>query len=167
MSHTNPWQSVGLLMDSAAPERPQLIRGGLWLLLAAALEALGPILGKRYIDHHLLPGHYDLGAMAALLAAVLLTGWAASWIRYAQLSRMAGVARRSVLRLRELRAARPDRSVIVIAHRLSAVMVADEVIVLKQGHVIERGTHAQLLELGGWYAAQWRYQPIEASLEAE
>jgi ATP-binding cassette, subfamily B, multidrug efflux pump len=68
--------------------------------------------------------------------------------------------------LRELRAARPDRSVIVIAHRLSAVMDADEVIVLKQGHIIERGTHQQLLELGGWYAAQWRYQQIEASLEA-
>ncbi len=68
--------------------------------------------------------------------------------------------------LRELRSARPDRSVIVIAHRLSAVMDADEVIVLKQGHVIERGTHHQLLELGGWYAAQWRYQQIEASLEA-
>lgn len=68
--------------------------------------------------------------------------------------------------LRELRAARSERSVIVIAHRLSAVMDADEVIVLKQGHVIERGTHQQLLELGGWYAAQWRYQQIEASLEA-
>ncbi|CAM3713441.1 ABC transporter ATP-binding protein [Roseateles saccharophilus] len=68
--------------------------------------------------------------------------------------------------LRELRAARPDRSVIVIAHRLSAVMDADEVIVLKQGHVIERGTHQQLLGLGGWYASQWRYQQIEASLEA-
>ncbi|MGM9483557.1 ABC transporter ATP-binding protein [Roseateles sp. NT4] len=68
--------------------------------------------------------------------------------------------------LRELRAARPDRSVIVIAHRLSAVMHADEVIVLKQGHVIERGTHEQLLALNGWYASQWRYQQIEASLEA-
>ncbi|WP_235532078.1 ABC transporter ATP-binding protein [Pelomonas sp. Root1237] len=68
--------------------------------------------------------------------------------------------------LRELRSTRSDRSVIVIAHRLSAVMDADEVIVLKQGHVIERGTHQQLLELGGWYAAQWRYQQIEASLEA-
>jgi ATP-binding cassette, subfamily B, multidrug efflux pump len=68
--------------------------------------------------------------------------------------------------LRELRTARPDRSVIVIAHRLSAVMDADEVIVLKQGHVIERGTHAELLALGGWYASQWRYQQIEASLEA-
>jgi ATP-binding cassette, subfamily B, multidrug efflux pump len=95
------WQSVGLLMDSAAPERPQLIRGGLWLLLAAGLEALGPILGKRYIDEHLLPGRYDLAAMGMLVGAVLLTGWAASWIRYAQLARMAGVARRSVLRLRE------------------------------------------------------------------
>ena len=70
--------------------------------------------------------------------------------------------------LRELRAARPERSVIVIviAHRLSAVMDADEVIVLKQGHVIERGTHQRLLELGGWYASQWRYQQIEASLDA-
>ncbi len=68
--------------------------------------------------------------------------------------------------LRELRSARPDRSVIVIAHRLSAVMDADEVMVLKQGHVIERGTHQQLLELGGWYASQWRYQQIEASLES-
>ncbi|MDR7330968.1 ATP-binding cassette subfamily B multidrug efflux pump [Roseateles asaccharophilus] len=96
-----PWQSVGLLMESARPERAQLIRGGLWLLLAAGLEALAPILGKRYIDEYLLPGHYDIGAMAVLLASVLLTGWASSWIRYAQLSRMAGVARRSVLRLRE------------------------------------------------------------------
>ncbi|MFN3305047.1 MAG: ABC transporter ATP-binding protein, partial [Roseateles sp.] len=69
--------------------------------------------------------------------------------------------------LRELRSARPDRSVIVIAHRLSAVMDADEVIVLKQGHVIERGTHAELLAQGGWYASQWRYQQIEASLEAD
>ncbi|KQW51606.1 MULTISPECIES: ABC transporter ATP-binding protein [unclassified Roseateles] len=68
--------------------------------------------------------------------------------------------------LRELRSTRPDRSVIVIAHRLSAVMDADEVIVLKQGHVIERGSHQQLLQLAGWYAAQWRYQQIEASLEA-
>jgi len=96
-----PWHSVGLLLDAARPERTHLVRGGLWLLLAAGLEALAPILGKRYIDHHLLPAHYEIGAMAVLLASVLLTGWAASWLRYAQLSRMAGVARRSVLRLRE------------------------------------------------------------------
>jgi ATP-binding cassette subfamily B protein/ATP-binding cassette subfamily C protein/ATP-binding cassette subfamily B multidrug efflux pump len=69
--------------------------------------------------------------------------------------------------LRELRSRHPERSVIVIAHRLSAVMDADEVIVLKQGRVIERGTHAELVALGGWYAAQWRYQQIEATLEAD
>ncbi|MBV8034092.1 ABC transporter ATP-binding protein [Roseateles sp.] len=99
--HEKPWQSVGLLLDAAHPEKPHLLWGALWLVIAAGLEVLAPMLGKRYIDHHLLPGHYDLGEMATLLALVLLTGWAASWIRYAQLSRMAGVARRSVLRLRE------------------------------------------------------------------
>lgn len=96
-----PWKSVGLLLDSARPERAHLIRGGTWLILAAGLEVLAPILGKRYIDHHLLPRQFDIFEMATLLALMLLTGWAASWIRYAQLSRMAGVARRSVLRLRE------------------------------------------------------------------
>jgi ATP-binding cassette subfamily B multidrug efflux pump len=96
-----PWQSVGLLLEAARPERGPLLRGGLWLLVAAGLEVLAPILGKRYIDHHLLPGRYDLAEMATLLALMLGTGWAASWVRYAQLSRMAGVARRSVLRLRE------------------------------------------------------------------
>lgn len=101
MPNEKPWQSVGLLLDAARPEKPHLIRGALWLAAAAGLDVLAPILGKRYIDHHLLPGRYDLGEMAALLALVLLTGWAASWLRYAQLSRMAGVARRSVLRLRE------------------------------------------------------------------
>jgi len=100
-NNEKPWQSVGLLLDAARPEKPHLLRGGLWLVIAAGLEVLAPILGKRYIDHHLLPGNYVLGEMATLLALVLLTGWAASWIRYAQLSRMAGVARRSVLRLRE------------------------------------------------------------------
>lgn len=66
--------------------------------------------------------------------------------------------------LRQLRAARPKQSVIIIAHRLSAMVSADEIVVLKHGRVIERGTHAELLELSGWYAAQWRYQQIEASL---
>jgi len=95
------WSSVGLLWDAARPELPHLIRGGLWLIVAAALGAAAPILGKRFIDQHLSPGSYDLGQMAFLLAAILISSCAASLIRYAQLSRMAGVARRSVLRLRE------------------------------------------------------------------
>jgi len=96
-----PWASVGLLLESAAPEKASLWRGIVWLVLAAGLEALGPIIGKHYIDAYLLPRQFDAAAMGALLAVLLLSGWASSWIRYAQLARMAGVARRSVLRLRE------------------------------------------------------------------
>ncbi len=97
----SPWASIGLLLEAARPERPQLVGGFIWLIAAAAMEAAGPALGKHYIDAYLLPGNFDIEAMAGLLAAVLLSGWAACWIRYLQLARMAGVARRSVLRLRE------------------------------------------------------------------
>jgi ATP-binding cassette subfamily B protein/ATP-binding cassette subfamily C protein/ATP-binding cassette subfamily B multidrug efflux pump len=55
----------------------------------------------------------------------------------------------------------------VISHRLSAVADADEILVLRDGRVIERGTHPQLLARDGWYAAQWRYQQLEASLDAQ
>lgn len=99
--HASPWASVGLLLDAARPERRHLVLGGVWLVVAAALEALAPVLGKHYIDRYLLPGHFEVPAMAALLLTLLLSSWAASWIRFGQLSRMAGVARRSVLRLRE------------------------------------------------------------------
>jgi ATP-binding cassette subfamily B protein/ATP-binding cassette subfamily C protein/ATP-binding cassette subfamily B multidrug efflux pump len=73
----------------------------LWLVLAAALEALGPVLGKAFIDQYLLPRHADLGAIAGLLGGALLAGWVASLLRFWQLVRLAGVAMRSVQRLRE------------------------------------------------------------------
>src|SRR5690606_37074970 len=68
---------------------------------AAALGAAAPILSKRYIDDYLLPEKYDQQAMAVLLALVLGTTCASSLVRYFELVRMAGVARRSVLRLRQ------------------------------------------------------------------
>jgi len=47
---------------------------------------------------------------------------------------------------------------VVIAHRLSTVAHADEIVVLDHGEIIERGTHADLLTAGGAYAALWRAQ---------
>ncbi len=97
----NTRQAVALLRRAAAPERRHLWQGTLWLMLAAALEALGPLLGKHLIDQHLLPRHLDWGAMAALLGGILAVGVTASVLRYFQLTRFAGVAMRSVKRLRE------------------------------------------------------------------
>jgi ATP-binding cassette, subfamily B, heavy metal transporter len=46
----------------------------------------------------------------------------------------------------------------MIAHRLSTVVDADEILVLDQGRIVERGRHLELLGLGGQYAAMWRRQ---------
>jgi ATP-binding cassette subfamily B protein/ATP-binding cassette subfamily C protein/ATP-binding cassette subfamily B multidrug efflux pump len=93
--------ALSLLAQAARPEASRLAKGLVWLLLAAALDALGPMLGKHFIDAHVLPRQFELATMAALLGGMLTAGWGASLLRYAQLRRMAGVARRSVLRLRE------------------------------------------------------------------
>jgi ATP-binding cassette subfamily B protein/ATP-binding cassette subfamily C protein/ATP-binding cassette subfamily B multidrug efflux pump len=97
----NTRQAVALLKRAAAPEHRHLWHGTLWLVLAAALEALGPLLGKQLIDQHLLPRHLDLPRMALLLGGILAVGVSASVLRYYQLTRFAGVAMRSVRRLRE------------------------------------------------------------------
>jgi len=53
------------------------------------------------------------------------------------------------------------RTTIVIAHRLSTVVDADEIVVLEAGAVAERGTHAELLRRGGLYAEMWNRQAQE------
>jgi ATP-binding cassette, subfamily B, heavy metal transporter len=51
-----------------------------------------------------------------------------------------------------------NRTSLVIAHRLSTIVAADEIIVLDQGKIAERGTHAELLASGGLYASMWNRQ---------
>jgi ATP-binding cassette subfamily B protein/ATP-binding cassette subfamily C protein/ATP-binding cassette subfamily B multidrug efflux pump len=72
--------------------------------------------------------------------------------------------------LAALRRQRQGRTVVIVSHRLATVMEADQIVVLRHGHITERGSHAQLLTHqinghAGWYAAQWQVQQLEASLD--
>lgn len=60
-----------------------------------------------------------------------------------------------------------DKTVIVIAHRLKSIMEADNIIVLKEGKIIEEGTHEKLLEKDGEYKSLWNLQFEAESWEIE
>ena len=65
-----------------------------------------------------------------------------------------------------LREVSEGRTTLVIAHRLSTVIHADEILVLEQGNIVERGPHRRLLDLDGRYAAMWNRQQEAAVREA-
>ncbi len=94
-------QAFALLARAVAPEKRQLIWATTWLAAAGVLEAIGPMLGKVFIDSYLLPRQLDWPMIALLLAGALLAGCCASVLRYFQLVRLSALAMRSVRRLRE------------------------------------------------------------------
>lgn len=93
--------ALALLLRAARPDVADLRRAAPWLVVAALLEALGPLLGKAFIDGHLLPRDAQWWPIVGLLGGAWIAGCAASWLRYLQLLRLSGVAMRSVRRIRE------------------------------------------------------------------
>ena len=65
----------------------------------------------------------------------------------------------------ELASAAQNKTTLVIAHRLSTVVDAHEILVMEAGHIIERGNHAHLLQLNGRYAQMWALQQNTESTE--
>ncbi|QMM76297.1 SmdA family multidrug ABC transporter permease/ATP-binding protein [Escherichia coli] len=67
--------------------------------------------------------------------------------------------------LHNLRQWGQGRTVIISAHRLSALTEASEIIVMQHGHIAQRGNHDALAQQSGWYRDMYRYQQLEAALD--
>ena len=67
--------------------------------------------------------------------------------------------------LHNLRQWGDGRTIIISAHRLSALTEASEILVLQHGHIAQRGQHDALAEQPGWYRDMYRYQQLEAALD--
>jgi ATP-binding cassette subfamily B protein len=67
--------------------------------------------------------------------------------------------------LHQLRDVLEGRTAIIVSHRVSTVRDADSIVVLDDGRIIEQGTHAELVRLGGLYAAMYRRQLLSEELD--
>lgn len=69
--------------------------------------------------------------------------------------------------LKSLKKERKGKTTLIATHRLTAVKNADLILVLKNGRIIERGSHDDLLQENGWYADMWRRQELEEKVGDE
>ena len=67
--------------------------------------------------------------------------------------------------LRRLKELMQQRTTLLISHRVSTVRHADQIVVLREGRIVERGTHDQLLAHGGYYEELYQKQLLEEELE--
>lgn len=67
--------------------------------------------------------------------------------------------------LSALKKERSEQTTIIAAHRISSVMHADEIIVIDNGAIVERGSHADLLLQNGWYKEMFDSQQLERKIE--
>ncbi len=69
--------------------------------------------------------------------------------------------------IENLKKTRQDKTTLITAHRLSAVVHADLILVMQDGHIQERGCHDELIQAGGWYAKTYESQQLEMKGEID
>jgi ABC-type multidrug transport system fused ATPase/permease subunit len=156
--------TIGANLRYAAPDATDaelldaLRRARLGDLLAALPDGLDTVVGER--GYRLSGGERQRLTIARLLLArprvVILDEATAHLDSESEAAVQAALAE-----------ALTGRTAIVIAHRLSTIRAADEIAVVEAGRVVERGTHDELLDAGGRYAALYRTQFAEADEPAD